>query len=122
MAVEIQAVHKPIQANRLPAKILKVPTVPVRLLLPRANSAIINGTDHRNKKINHGTRNDPPPLAPTILGKRQIFPVPIAAPIVAKISPNLPLNSSEPVSPSDCIRLPPNYAFREVSQEHHVHH
>ena len=42
--------------------------------------------------MSQGTRKDPPPLAPTILGKRQMFPVPMAAPMVAKISPNRPLN------------------------------
>ena len=90
----------------LPAKIRKVPTVPVRLLLPNANSAIIKGTDHKNKKINQGTRKDPPPFAPTILGNRQILPVPIAAPIVANINPNLPLNSSELDSPDAGIKHP----------------
>ena len=73
-----------------------VPTVPVRLRLPRANSAMISGIDQRKRKINQGTRKEPPPLAPTILGKRQMLPVPIAAPIVAKIRPMRPLNSSEP--------------------------
>ena len=107
MAVDIHAVQSPIQANLLPAKIRKVPTVPVRLLLPSANSAMIKGTDHRNKKINQGTRKEPPPFAPTILGNRQIFPVPIAAPIVANISPNLPLNSSELDSPEACTKHHP---------------
>ena len=65
-----------------------------RRKFPSANSAIIKGIDQRNKKINHGIKNEPPPFAPTILGNRQIFPVPIAAPIVANINPNLPLNSS----------------------------
>ena len=93
--MEIQAVQRPIQANFLPAKILKVPIVPVRLLLPIANSAITNGIDQTNKKNSHGIRNVPPPFAPTILGNLQIFPVPIAAPIDAKIRPKRPLNWSE---------------------------
>ena len=92
MAVEIHAVHRPIQANFLPANILKVPIVPVRLRLPMANSAITSGMDQANKKISQGIRNVPPPFAPTILGNRQMFPVPIAAPIEAKIRPNRPLN------------------------------
>ena len=79
----------------LPPKIRKVPTVPVLLLFPKANSAMIRGTDQTKRKISHGTRNDPPPFAPTIRGNLQMFPVPIAAPIVAKINPSLPLNSSE---------------------------
>ena len=78
----------------------------MRLLLPNANSAIIKGTDHKNKKISHGTRNEPPPFAPTILGNRQMLPVPIAAPIVAKINPSRPLNSSELESPDACIKHP----------------
>ena len=77
------------------SEILKVPTVPVLLRLPKANSAITSGIDHKNKKINQGIRKLPPPLAPTILGNLQIFPVPIAAPIVAKIKPKRPLNSSD---------------------------
>ena len=95
MAVEIHAVHSPIQANFLPAKILKVPIVPVLLRLPIANSAITSGIDHANRKISQGMRKVPPPLAPTILGKRQMLPVPIAAPIEANISPKRPLNWSD---------------------------
>ena len=79
--------------------------VPVRLLLPIAYSAMTNGIDHANKKISQGTRNVPPPLAPTIRGKRQMLPVPIAAPIEAKIRPIRPLNWSE--SPSSAIQFPP---------------
>ncbi len=95
MAVEIHAVHNPIQAKRFPANILKVPMVPVLLRFPSANSAITSGIDHINKKINHGIKKVPPPFAPTILGNRQMFPVPIAAPIEANINPRRPLNSSD---------------------------
>ena len=102
MAVEIQAVHNPIHANRFPAKILNAPTVPVRALLPMANSAITRGTDHTKRKISHGTRKEPPPLAPTIRGNRQMFPVPTAAPMVAKISPIRPPK----VSPDISLKLP----------------
>ena len=66
--------------------------VPVLLLLPSANSAITRGIDQAKRKNNHGTRKVPPPFAPTIRGKRQMLPVPIAAPIAAKIKPTLPLN------------------------------
>jgi hypothetical protein len=62
--------------------------------------------DQANKKISQGIRNVPPPFAPTILGNRQILPVPIAAPIVANINPNLPLNSSELDSPDAVIKHP----------------
>ena len=106
MAVEIHAVQRPIQANFLPAKILKVPIVPVLLRLPIANSAMTSGIDQANKKINHGIRKVPPPLAPTILGNRQIFPVPIAAPIEAKIRPKRPLNWS------DCAMVTPRLNCR----------
>ena len=95
MAVEIHAVQRPIQAKFFPANILNVPIVPVLLLFPKANSAITNGIDQANKKISQGMRNVPPSLAPTILGNRQMLPVPIAAPIAAKMSPILPLNSSD---------------------------
>ena len=96
MAALIQAVHSPIQANRLPPKMRNVPTVPARLRFPIANSAMTSGMDHMNRKNSHGTRKEPPPFAPTILGKRQMFPVPISAPTVAKMRPRRPLNSSEP--------------------------
>ena len=95
MAVEIQAVQRPIQAKCLPAKILNVPIVPVRERFPKANSAITRGIDQANKKMSQGMRNVPPSLAPTIRGNRQMFPVPIAAPIEAKIKPILPLNWSD---------------------------
>ena len=94
MAVEIHAVHRPIHASFLPPKIRNVPTVPVRLRLPSANSAMTRGMDQTNRKNSHGMRNVPPPLAPTIRGKRQMFPVPMAAPMVAKIKPHLEENSS----------------------------
>ena len=68
--------------------------MPTLLRFPRANSAMISGTDQRNRNISHGIRNEPPPFAPTILGNLQMFPVPIAAPMVAKMSPSLPLNWS----------------------------
>ena len=96
MAVEIHAVHKPIQANLRPAKMRKVPMVPVRLRLPMAYSAITSGIDHANRKNSHGMRKVPPPLAPTMRGKRQMFPVPMAAPMEAKIRPKRPLNWSLP--------------------------
>ena len=69
--------------------------------------------DQRKRKINHGTRKEPPPFAPTILGKRQILPVPIAAPIVAKIRPSRPLNWSEP---SSAIKSPPDRLGRSDRQ------
>jgi len=46
---------------------------------------MIRGTDQIRRKITHGMRNDPPPFCATILENRQIFPVPIAIPIVAMI-------------------------------------
>lgn len=95
MAVDIHAVHNPIHAKRLPAKIRKVPIVPVRLRLPRANSAMTNGMDQTNKNISHGIKKVPPPFAPTIRGNLQMFPVPIAAPIEANIKPKRPLNWSD---------------------------
>ena len=67
---------------------------------------MIRGTDHRKRNIIQGTRNEPPPFAPTILGNLQMFPVPIAAPIVAKISPSLPLNWSLDCFVSDVIASP----------------
>ena len=94
MAVEIHAVHNPIQANRRPAKIRKVPMVPVRLRLPMAYSAMTSGMDHAKRKINHGIRKVPPPFAPTIRGNRQMLPVPMAAPMEAKMRPRRPLNWS----------------------------
>jgi hypothetical protein len=68
--------------------------VPVRLRLPMAYSAMTSGMDHAKKKISHGIKNIPPPFAPTIRGNRQMLPVPMAAPIEAKIKPRRPLNWS----------------------------
>ena len=84
--------------------------VPVRLRLPMAYSAITSGIDQMNKKNSHGTRNVPPPLAPTIRGNRQMLPVPIAAPMEAKIRPIRPLNWSD----SSAIHTPPQ-AFSAIS-------
>ena len=70
------------------------PTVPTRVRLPIANSAMTKGMDQMNRKNSHGMRKVPPPLAPTMRGKRQMLPVPIAAPMAAKMRPTRPLNWS----------------------------
>ena len=108
MAVEIHAVHRPIQANLRPANIRNVPMVPVLLRLPMAYSAMTSGMDHANRKINQGMRKVPPPFAPTMRGKRQMLPVPIAAPMEAKIRPRRPLNwsLSAMVPPQSSPRFP----------------
>ncbi len=87
--------------------------VPVRLRLPIAYSAITNGIDQANKKNSQGIRNVPPPFAPTIRGNLQILPVPIAAPILAKIRPIRPLNWSEPPS-SDMVSPPFSFLLQEL--------
>ena len=74
---------------------------------------MIRGTDHRNRNISHGIRKDPPPFAPTILGNLQMFPVPIAAPIVANMSPSLPLNWSLEVSVSEPM-VRPHFPFSSI--------
>ena len=67
----------------------------------------------RNRNISHGIRNEPPPFAPTILGNLQMFPVPIAAPMVAKMSPSLPLNWSLVFSVSAPM-VRPHFPFSSI--------
>ena len=81
------------------------PIVPNLVFLPMANSAISNGIDHANRKSNHPIINDPPPLAAASRGNLQIFPVPTAAPMVVRISPNLDENCSVPWSSGILLHL-----------------
>ena len=81
------------------------PIVPNLVFLPMANSAISNGIDHANRKSNHPIINDPPPLAAASRGNLQIFPVPTAAPMVVRISPNLDENCSVPWSSAILLHL-----------------
>ena len=67
---------------------------PRRELFPSANSASTSGIAHRNRKITHGIRNSPPPFCAAIRGKRQMFPVPTAIPIVARRTPQREVNRS----------------------------
>jgi hypothetical protein len=67
--------------------VVKAPTVPRRAFLPIALSTISSGIDQLNRKISHGMRNVPPPLAAMMRGKRQMFPVPITIPRAARIRP-----------------------------------
>ena len=63
---------------------------------PMANSVINSGMDHKNRKINHGMRNEPPPFRATSLGNRQILPVPTAMPIQVRIMAQRELNLGGP--------------------------
>ena len=58
----VTAMNPPIQANRPPTNVVKAPTTPRRAPRPRANSAIISGSDHTNRKITHGIKNAAPPF------------------------------------------------------------
>jgi hypothetical protein len=49
----------------------------------------MSGNDHKNKKVNHGIKKEPPPFVATIRGKRQILPVPTAIPSVEIINAHL---------------------------------
>lgn len=71
------------------------PTGPRRMRRPNPNSTMSRGIDHVKRKMAHGMRNVPPPLAAMTRGKRQMFPVPIAIPRAAKISPSEDENCSE---------------------------
>jgi hypothetical protein len=59
--------------------------VPTRAAFPIENSTISRGTDQINRKTTHATRNEPPPLAAAMRGKRQMLPVPTAIPSMASI-------------------------------------
>jgi hypothetical protein len=65
-----------------PKKTANAPIGPLRVFFPKENSTINKGIDHSIKKRIHANRNAPPYL-PANLGKRQIFPAPIAIPKVA---------------------------------------
>ena len=84
MAIAVNVIKAPIQANLLPAAFITVPTTPFRACIPRAYSPIINGMLQMKRKRIQTTINAPPPsslpFCATILGKRQMFPVPIAIP------------------------------------------
>jgi hypothetical protein len=72
---------------------MNVPTTPLLYFMPRAYSPMIKGMLHRKRNAIQAMRNAPAPSSPpfwaTILGKRQIFPVPIAIPSALRINPNL---------------------------------
>ena len=59
-----------------------------------ANSAINNGSDQLKRKMNQGIRNAAPPFCATMRGNRHMFPVPIAIPSPATISPQREENVS----------------------------
>ena len=94
IAVATNATKTPIQAKRLPSNVAKEPTGPKRVLFPIPNSAMISGTLQRKRKMTHGMRNDPPPFAAAMRGKRQMFPVPTAIPITEITNPQRELNRS----------------------------
>ena len=92
MAVATNPTKAPIQANRSPAILAKVPTTPIRPFRPSAYSAMISGMLQMNKKMSQATRKAPAPSPPLLLaairGNRQIFPVPTAIPRTLRISPS----------------------------------
>jgi hypothetical protein len=89
MAVDTNATKAPIHPYLLPAKNRNAKNGDFLAVLPKANSEIMSGNDHKNKKVNHGIKKEPPPFVATIRGKRQILPVPTAIPSVEIINAHL---------------------------------
>lgn len=84
MAVATKVMNEPIHANFLPAVAITDPMTPFLLLMPTAYSPIINGILQRKRNSAQTKIKAPPPSSlpfwATILGKRQILPVPMAIP------------------------------------------
>ncbi len=80
---QIIAIDIPSQVNLPPRKSLNAPGVASLVFRPSTISTKINGTDQRIRNIAQPIRKEPPPFWATILGKRQILPVPTAMLIAA---------------------------------------
>ena len=95
IATATQATHAPIQANFGPIVLMNEPMVPRRVPFPIPNSRMSSGTDQRRRKTAHATRKVPPPFEAAMRGKRQMFPVPIAMPSMARSIPQRDVNTSD---------------------------
>ena len=95
IATATQATHAPIHANLGPIVWMNEPMVPRRVPFPIPNSRISSGTDQRSRKTAHATRKVPPPLEAAMRGKRQMFPVPMAMPSMARSMPQRDVNTSD---------------------------
>ncbi len=84
-----KATKPPIHVSLPSVKLWKHPTTPFLTFLPRENSTVRSGIDHKNKNIIQGMRNVPPPFCDMTRGNRQMLPVPTDIPTRAIIRPNL---------------------------------
>ena len=67
---------------------------PERVPRPKLISPITPVNPISATKIKYGIRNDPPPYRETLVGNIQIFPIPTADPIQARMNPQRLLKDS----------------------------
>ena len=85
---------------RLPRSSVHLPNAPMGpapVARPSANSPITPVEPMRMTQMKYGIRNVMPPQRETMMGKRQMLPMPTAEPMQARIKPHLDLK------PSRCV-------------------
>ena len=97
IAIATHATQAPIHANFGPIVLMNDPMVPRRVPFPIPNSRISSGIDQSSRNTAHATRKLPPPFDAAMRGKRQMFPVPIAMPSMARSIPQRDVKTSERV-------------------------
>ena len=93
MQVATRTTNPPSQAAFGPAVRIRAPIGAFLVSFPIESSTIISGIDQIKRNNNHKRMKPPPPFWATILGNRQMFPAPIATPIIDKINPSLDENT-----------------------------